>query len=872
MKKTATHPLILHAVLARLQSNQRTKLYHALYAWVAVAITLTTSWQWARLGAQTQQNNADQIVNAYLFESVKTFTHATFPDQHTFLFKWPIFILVEILGGGKLAYTAMTIALVLLTVGLFMALLYRIERRPLLFGTICLALASCLLLVPAQPYPGALLPVNMAMITTRNLEYIALLASFALLASTVRYKSWHFVGATAILLVLIASDKLFLPLTIGGAIVAGIVYWACRAKQLRKLSVRWLVMSFIASVGAFGLIALINASGITTIQGSGGFGPYDLAHDVKTYAIAGLQMLAGIASVLGISPVVDSRILRDIPSQYFHTFTSWQGIAYAANTAIAGAGIAALFVLFKRSFGHQTKQTFDVYYRLSIMLIWTSLAACFVFVVTDHYYPVDARYLAIVPFTLFVGLALASRGIRREPSYMPLIGILLMLSTVVGISTAQGLYFNGQYAMNDTIARNDSITKAIKYHPVTTVVGDYWRVMPVRLASNNTIKVSPLGDCLAPSGVLNSTNWKADTESFAYLLTSQKSITGFGGCSLDSVVKQYGRPNASALIAGSVDKPDEVLLFYDRGLQTPPEVRAEAPGVLPAAKDSRDYSPSSVVPIDLAALPNRVCKNGTVMNIVAHQDDDILFTNPDLINSIRGKNCIRTVYVTAGDAGADSYYWLAREQASEAAYDTMRGYKDIWVKRIVRLPGGQYATIATPQTDHSISLIFLRTPDGNVGGQGFSTSGYESLSRLFAGKVPHLDSVDRQSSYTADELTRGLAALMKTYQPTVVRTQADDYDVRYPDHSDHIATGHFTDKAFTLYSETKLQPEARLFHYMGYPIHGLGQNLSPTEMAEKEQIFRSYAEFDQTVCEAHNPCRFSGSYHSYLSRQYRLEQ
>src|SRR5579875_1841597 len=40
-----------------------------------------------------------------------------------------------------------------------------------------------------------------------------------------------------------------------------------------------------------------------------------------------------------------------------------------------------------------------------------------------------------------------------------------------------------------------------------------------------------------------------------------------------------------------------------------------------------------------------------VMNIVAHEDDDLLFINPRIAQAIDQQACVRTVYVTAGDDG-----------------------------------------------------------------------------------------------------------------------------------------------------------------------------------------------------------------------------
>lgn len=79
---------------------------------------------------------------------------------------------------------------------------------------------------------------------------------------------------------------------------------------------------------------------------------------------------------------------------------------------------------------------------------------------------------------------------------------------------------------------------------------------------------------------------------------------------------------------------------------------------------------------------------GRDLQIVAHEDDDIIFMNPDIQDSIASGNMVRTVWVTAGNvcpngggtcsdlpAGvpSDTAYWHARERGALAAYATMAG-------------------------------------------------------------------------------------------------------------------------------------------------------------------------------------------------------
>src|ERR1035437_646667 len=147
------------------------------FVFISLAILFSTTFLWALLSAKLQQNNADQLINPYLLEHSATFRGASFPAAHTLLIKWPLFLLIKVFGYSTATFIGFTVSTVLLTVAALAAIIYRIERRPVIFGTLCLALASVLIIVPAQPYAGGLLPVNMAMLTTRNIEYLFYIAS-----------------------------------------------------------------------------------------------------------------------------------------------------------------------------------------------------------------------------------------------------------------------------------------------------------------------------------------------------------------------------------------------------------------------------------------------------------------------------------------------------------------------------------------------------------------------------------------------------------------------------------------------------------------------------------------------------------------------
>jgi LmbE family N-acetylglucosaminyl deacetylase len=358
---------------------------------------------------------------------------------------------------------------------------------------------------------------------------------------------------------------------------------------------------------------------------------------------------------------------------------------------------------------------------------------------------------------------------------------------------------------------------------------------------------------------LTSTTWQPNLakQSFAYLLTLDGSQTDYPNCTLNQVVQSYGRPNSSALIAGSLTQPKELLLFYDHGIHKSSPVTATNPN-------------STVLPIALDQLPHTYCSVPTVMNIVAHEDDDLLFMNPDLMGDIKAGHCVRTVYVTAGDAGGDKFYWLSREQGSEAAYATMLGTSDIWIERIVELTSQEYITVANPRGNPNVSLIFLHLPDGNLKGQGFSSSGFQSLAKLGSGAITQIQSVDGQSVYGSGQLVAALTSLMHAYQPAEIRTQANDTSNKYPDHSDHLAVGSYVKQAYQQYETQQYNDKVMIpiEFYMGYPIHDRPPNVSGAALAQKEAVFAAYAKFDAGSCQSLQRCITDPAYGAYLTREY----
>ncbi len=828
------------------------------YGLFCLVVLFGTTLFWTILSASLQHGNADQIVNSYLFKDWQTLSSATLPGVHTFLIKWPLFYLIHMIGISGFTLGLFTVLVALATVGGLVFLLRKIEPRPLYFGTICLALASVLLLVPAQPYAGGILPVNMAMLATRNIEYVLFMGSLLLLIKSPGFKTRAFWLATVLLALLFASDKLFLTLSLGGALLVLLVFSFASQIELFRLARTWLVSSLAAWVGTAGLLWLVGHS-LTHISSYAG-SPYSIVHDVHNIGLGIIYSLTGLLTNFGANPAFDATVLRNIPGQLHSRLTDIGGVSYLINFCllIFGAFIAWRLVHARLASAPKNRTIAarkDKFTKLSLMLIASTIAAMIVFVLTRHAWAVDARYLSVGVFALFVTTASFISQKKALPQLLVFIGGFIFLGIILGISQSAKVYNADKSALAFINQRNASVVAAINHHKVDILVGDYWRVLPIKLASDNQLKVMPLDNCTHPRVELSTKAWQPDLNNrkFAYLLTLDRGLTDYPTCTLDQVIAAYGRPNTSSLIAGQISNPKELLLFYDNGI-----------GKSSPTRNLPQSPASTVLPISLNQLPNVNCPDQTIMNTVAHQDDDLLFMTPDLLHDLHDGNCVRTLYFTAGDAGGNQFYWLNREQGSEAAYSKMIGYDGIWVKRIVRLGDNQYIRVDNPRGNFKISLIFMRLPDGNAKGQGFRTTNYESLEKLGTGKIGLIHSVDNQSVYSYSQLQDAVLSLVRTYQPAEIRTQSTFVDRRYPDHSDHIAVSRLTHRVWAQY-DSRLS----IKYYLGYQSYGRPQNVFGSDLQQTEDAFFAYAKYDPSVCGSEISCQKSkASYGAYLHTQY----
>ncbi|CAM5190279.1 LmbE family N-acetylglucosaminyl deacetylase OS=Castellaniella defragrans OX=75697 GN=HNR28_000385 PE=4 SV=1 [Castellaniella defragrans] len=272
----------------------------------------------------------------------------------------------------------------------------------------------------------------------------------------------------------------------------------------------------------------------------------------------------------------------------------------------------------------------------------------------------------------------------------------------------------------------------------------------------------------------------------------------------------------------------------------------------------------------LAAPLTAGCHLGTVLAVVAHTDDDLLFMNPDQDNSIRDGLCMRVVYMTAGDRGEGLPYLREREHGIMAAYADMAHVADLWTTDGMRVEGRtlvRHTLLDNPR----IQLIMLRLPDPWLGpGWGSLTP----LSRVESVPDTNVESYGPyRETYTRSQLVALLAALIETEHPQEVRMMDTTIKTAYQslcwrceghDHPDHIASAHLTEDATAavpgLYARVA---------YLDYPSQERPANLDEAQADRKTAIFLRYMRDDPHYCPDPAQCsEVRGPEAKWVERQY----
>ncbi|MFE9630554.1 PIG-L family deacetylase [Streptomyces sp. NPDC006463] len=311
---------------------------------------------------------------------------------------------------------------------------------------------------------------------------------------------------------------------------------------------------------------------------------------------------------------------------------------------------------------------------------------------------------------------------------------------------------------------------------------------------------------------------------------------------------------------------------------------AGATGVFAVASGQQTTAEATPETGPVAALPASVTA-GSVVQIVAHPDDDLFFMNPDLSRSLLSGIPVTTAYLTSGEAdgrneahGASvkdpeqpadrTHYAEARQNGIRSAYAQMAtgDRTSAWKRTVIPTAGGGQAELDVLMAKPQVNLVWLQLREARSTGEDTP----DSLRGLWNGKIAALGAqltsgtpVKQQFTYTKDQLIQAIAGVLARYRPTTIRMQdptpgryGDPGTGKYTDHQDHMYGARFVQAATTAYAaQVTDRPHFSVQNYLGYHNSTLPHTLDPQTAETKTGYLKTYAWHDhQDYCGSPSGC------------------
>jgi hypothetical protein len=274
------------------------------------------------------------------------------------------------------------------------------------------------------------------------------------------------------------------------------------------------------------------------------------------------------------------------------------------------------------------------------------------------------------------------------------------------------------------------------------------------------------------------------------------------------------------------------------------------------------------------------CERGTILNIVAHHDDDLLFLSPNLIHDIRDGKCVRTVFLIASDYPGNrpitnDEYMQERELGVRKAYAEAAGEDwTNWESAPYEIGENENAHQFTKWTlNDQVSIVELRISDNATPPGG-------ALWYLYGLNVPvttRAGTDNDPQTFDRDGLGRILRDLVFDFRPDQIHAgdplgdhhgPTDEHGV-LPSHPDHLATARLVRWALD-----GMPGGPMVEGYRDYTIQYASSNLSDEEIGAKTQIFSAFTEHDLDICHDGDRCpsdQWNELYQKSMSRQYYVD-
>jgi LmbE family N-acetylglucosaminyl deacetylase len=252
----------------------------------------------------------------------------------------------------------------------------------------------------------------------------------------------------------------------------------------------------------------------------------------------------------------------------------------------------------------------------------------------------------------------------------------------------------------------------------------------------------------------------------------------------------------------------------------------------------------------------------SVVQIVAHQDDSVLFFNPDLRKLYTYP--FVTVFLTAGDATWPDQpypnaclYAEGRDKGARAAAAEIAGVgSPTWTRTPITF-AGKVAEEDTLDQAPRVKLVFFKLHEAGddyfVSGQNqqaqlldlYQNGGVTRFHESTMGTLPADGGSDCEQqyanqTYTKSQLTASLAALYAHYAATVVYGMNPHLFSSEPGNDDHIGAGGFTLDSVAAYPGPGGKGHVLLRSYRDYDISDEQSDVDAYNAALKHNDFLSY--------------------------------
>lgn len=299
-------------------------------------------------------------------------------------------------------------------------------------------------------------------------------------------------------------------------------------------------------------------------------------------------------------------------------------------------------------------------------------------------------------------------------------------------------------------------------------------------------------------------------------------------------------PLATALLLGACSNPSDVPSNSAGG---------SAKGGLSAympSNSSSNFEITSLPFVNSLSFAPDLCNDAQDVFFVAHQDDDLLFMNPDIATAVSQNHCVVTVFLTAGDNeyGTQQYgldyqqYWRNREDGEREAYARMSGVPNTWTQQIYTFAGKAIRT-SVLQGNPRVRLMFLRMRESNSSGV--------SMRALWESSDPTLvaPTMDNSNTFTRQQVLNVLTNVLTVSEAKYVHIQ-DTAPIVYgtrSEHPDHIAAGRFGEAADKAYTAPHVTVQHRDYNIGVEPY-----NVTTDQFNTKVGAFKTYANYDPIIC------------------------